>query len=218
MTREEIKKIIEAFLFVSDSPVSVNDMSSVIEEVESAVIRDLVLELKSEYEAQGRCFTVNEIAGGFQLAADPYYAPWIRKFLGKEKAQKLSMPALETLAIVAYKQPLTKSEIEIIRGVNIDGVIENLLEKNLIRTSGRKEAPGRPFVYSTTDEFLIHFGLRGLSDLPKLKEFTEKDIDAGDKALIVDNITATQDVPAQNSGAQNTDGGENGPDPAAKTN
>ena len=189
MTKEEAKKIIEAFLFASDAPVGINEMAAVLEDIDSALIRDMVYELKGEYESQGRSFTITEIAGGFQLVADAYYAPWIKKLLGKDRPQRLSMPALETLAIIAYKQPLTRSEIETIRGVNIDGVIENLLEKNLIKTSGRREAPGRPFVYSTTDEFLIHFGLRSLEDLPKLKEFTEKDIQLGDKGLIVENIS-----------------------------
>ena len=156
--------------------------------MQSTLIRDLVYELKNEYEIQKRSFTIAEIAGGFQLVTDSYYAPWIKRLLIKEKTQRLSMPAMETLAIIAYKQPLTKSEMETIRGVNIDGVIENLLEKNLIKTSGRREAPGRPFIYTTTDEFLVHFGLKSLEDLPKLKEFTEKDIQLGGNDVVVQNI------------------------------
>jgi len=189
MTREEVKRIIEALLFANDSPVSINDMAAALEDVDSTLIRDLVFELKNEYGNQKRSFTITEVAGGFQLVADPYYAPWIKKLIGKEKTQRLSMPSLETLAIVAYKQPITRSEIEAIRGVNVDGIIESLLEKNLIKTSGRREAPGRPFVYTTTDEFLVHFGLRSLEDLPKLKEFTEKDIQLGDKDMIIENLT-----------------------------
>lgn len=188
MTKEEAKRIIEALLFASNSPVGINDLASVLEGVDSTLIRDLVYELKNEYESQGRSFGIIEIAGGFQLAADSYYAPWIRKLLGKDRAQRLSMPALETLAIIAYKQPLTRSEIEAIRGVNVDGVLENLLEKNLIKTSGRKEAPGRPFVYTTTEEFLVHFGLKSLEDLPRLKEFTEKDIQTGEKGVDTWNL------------------------------
>lgn len=182
MTKEEAKRIIEALLFATNKPVSINDMVTALEDVDAvdaALVRDLLGELNSEYEAQNRSFGIAEIAGGFQLVADAYYAPWIKKLLNREKAQRLSAPALETLAIIAYKQPVTRSEIEGIRGVNVDGVVESLLEKNLIKTSGRREAPGRPFVYAVTEEFLVHFGLRSLEDLPKLKEFTEKDIEIG---------------------------------------
>lgn len=187
MTKEEAKRIIEALLFASNEPVSINDMTEVIEDVDSTVIRDIVYELKGEYETQNKSFSIKEVAGGFQIFTDAYYAPWIKKLLGREKAQRLSMPSLETLAIIAYKQPLTRSEIESIRGVNVDGVIENLTEKNLIKISGRREAPGRPFVYTTTEEFLIHFGLKSLKDLPGLKEFTEADIKTGQESIVVSN-------------------------------
>ncbi len=206
MTRDEIKRIIEALLFASDRPVTVNEVALTLEDVESVMIRDLFLELKGEYESQLRSFTITEVAGGFQLVADPFYAPWIRKLLGKDKAQRLSMPSLETLAIIAYKQPLTKSEIEAIRGVNVDGIVDSLLEKNLVRTAGRKEAAGRPFFYSTTDEFLVHFGLRSLTDLPQLREFTEKDIETGEKEMIIENIATVKEKEPSN-----------GPDTPAKT-
>jgi len=189
MTNEEAKRIIEALLFATNKTVPVNDISNVLEDVEPAVIRDLLNELDKEYEGQGRSFGIAEIAGGFQLVADAYYAPWIKKLLNKERTQRLSMPALETLAIIAYKQPITRSEIETIRGVNVDGIIDSLAEKNLIKTSGRKEAPGRPFFYAITDEFLTHFGLRALEDLPKLREFTEKDIEAGQKDIIIEKLS-----------------------------
>lgn len=185
MTNEEAKRIIEALLFASDRPIGIDEITAVLEDVDSRVVRDIVYELKNEYETQRRSFTLTEVAGGFQMVSDTYYAPWIKKLLASERTQRLSMPSLETLAIIAYKQPLTRSEMETIRGVNIDGVIENLLEKNLIRTHGRKEAPGRPFYYVTTEEFLMHFGLKSLQDLPPLKEFTEKDIELGDKGVIV---------------------------------
>ncbi|NQU73160.1 MAG: SMC-Scp complex subunit ScpB [Candidatus Omnitrophica bacterium] len=190
MTNEEAKRIIEALLFATHSPVSINELTSTLEDVDSRVVRDLVYELKTEYENQNRSFSITEIAGGFQIITDSCYASWIRKLIGKEKTQRLSMPSLETLAIVVYKQPLTRSEIETIRGVNIEGILEGLLEKKLIKTSGRKEAPGRPFVYTTTEQFLIHFGLKSLEDLPKLKEFAEKDVQAGEKDLIVENLTS----------------------------
>ena len=199
MTREEAKRIIEALLFASSSPITANELAQTLEDRtfpvwtgksilldrDPAAIKELVNELNAEYQAQNRSFSITEIAGGFQLTADSYYAPWIKKLLIREETRRLSMPALETLAVIAYKQPITRSEIEVIRGVNVDGVIDNLLEKHLIRESGRKEAPGRPFMYSVTDEFLGHFGLKSLEDLPKLKEFTAEDIEIGSKDIII---------------------------------
>ncbi|MEI8176473.1 MAG: SMC-Scp complex subunit ScpB [Candidatus Omnitrophota bacterium] len=212
MTKDEIKRIIEALLFASDRPVTVNDITSIIEEVDSITIRDLAYELKADYEAQNRCFTVTEIAGGFQLVADPFYAPWIRKLLGKDKAQKLSMAALETLAIIAYKQPMTKAEVEAIRGVNVERIVDNLQEKLLIKTNGRKEGPGRPFLYATTDEFLVHFGLRGLGDLPLLREFTEKDIEVGEREMIIENLSPETGAIKPESAQQNVEDGQVSPD------
>lgn len=189
MTKEEAIKIIEALLFASSKPVMANELAQTLEDFDSNAVKELINELNAEYQTQNRSFSVTEIAGGFQLTADTYYAPWIKKLLIKEEARRLSMPALETLAVIAYKQPITRSEIEIIRGVNVDGVIDNLIEKKLIRESGRKEAPGRPFMYSVTDEFLGHFGLKSLEDLPKLKEFTEADIQTGQKDLVIEKET-----------------------------
>jgi len=186
MTKEEAKRIIEALLFATNKPVALTEIAEVLEGFDTVAIRGIINELNSEYQGQNRSFSVAEIAGGFQLIADTYYAPWVKKLITKEKTQRLSMPALETLAIIAYKQPLTRSEIETIRGVNIDGIIENLLEKNLIKTSGRREAPGRPFVYTVTDGFLTHFGLKSLEDLPKLKEFTEADIQVGTNDIVIE--------------------------------
>ncbi|MBI4336045.1 MAG: SMC-Scp complex subunit ScpB [Candidatus Omnitrophica bacterium] len=194
MTKEEAKRIIEAILFSSNKPVVLNELAAALEESDTAAVKGMVGELESEYRSQNRSFGVIEIAGGFQLAADTYYAPWIKKLLTKEKQQRLSMPTLETLAIIAYKQPITRSEIETIRGVNIDGIIENLLEKGMIRTSGRREAPGRPFVYSVTDDFLSHFGIMSLGDLPKLKEFTEADIQAGENDMVIKKENAKDGI------------------------
>jgi len=193
MTKEEAKRIIEALLFATNKPVALTEIAEVLENIDTVAIRDMINELNSEYQGQNRSFGIAEIAGGFQLVADTYYAPWVKKLITKEKTQRLSMPALETLAIIAYKQPLTRSEIETIRGVNIDGIIENLLEKNLIKTSGRREAPGRPFVYTVTDEFLTHFGLKSLEDLPQLKEFTETDIQIGQNDVIIEKLTGGND-------------------------
>ncbi|PIU42002.1 MAG: SMC-Scp complex subunit ScpB [Candidatus Omnitrophica bacterium CG07_land_8_20_14_0_80_42_15] len=180
MTREEAKKVIEALLFASNKPVSINNFSEILEDIDSREIRELLNELKKEYEDTQKPVSITEIAGGFQFATDPYYAPWIRKLYKQDKHSRISMPALETLAVIAYRQPITRSEIEAIRGVNVDGVIHSLLERALIKTCGRKETAGRPILYSTTTEFLKHFGLNSLNELPKLKEFSEADIKLGE--------------------------------------
>jgi len=181
MTNEEAKKILEVLLFSSDRPLNVSHMSEVLEEKDPKATRELANELKKEYEESNRPVSIIEVAGGFQLATDPYYAPWIRKMYKQDKASRLSMPALETLAIIAYRQPITRSEIEAIRGVNVDGVIHSLLERSLIKSAGRKDAPGRPILYNTTSEFMRHFGVNSLEDLPKLKEFSETDIKLGEE-------------------------------------
>jgi segregation and condensation protein B len=113
-----------------------------------------------------------EVAGGWQMITYTGFAPFLKKLFKDRQAERLSRPALESLAIIAYKQPLTRSEIEDLRNVNVDGVMKSLTDKNLIRICGRKKIPGRPFVYGTTREFLMHFGLNSLEDLPKMEEFT----------------------------------------------
>ncbi len=176
MDSEEAKRVIEALLFVSDKPVSIDTLCDVLKDVEPAQIRDIIMELQGEYRSSGRSFGVKEIAGGFQMLTDPIYSRWISA-LYKRGSDRLTGPSLETLAIVAYKQPITRSDIEIIRGVNVDGVLRTLEERSLIKTKGRLDAPGRPILYVTTNEFLQHFGLRSLEELPNLKEFQESDLD-----------------------------------------
>lgn len=176
MDRDEAKRILEAVLFVSDKPVSINTLKDVLQEIEPTEIRTLIEELNKEYESSNRSFKIQEIAGGFQMLTDPLYSRWITA-LYKKAPDRLTGPGLETLAIIAYKQPITKSEIEAIRGVNVDGVLNTLEERGLIKTRGRLETPGRPILYGTTSEFLERFGLKSLEELPKLKEFNESDLD-----------------------------------------
>ncbi len=193
MTNEETKKIIEVLLFSSNRPLSINELREVLEDVDSRLIRDLLDEMKKEYESSNRPVSLVEVAGGFQLTTDPYYAPWIRKLYKQDRHARLSMPSLETLSIIAYKQPITRSEIEAIRGVSVEGVLHNLLERSLIRTAGRKDVIGRPILYATSSEFLRHFGLNSLEGLPKLKEFTEADIKLGEaKELQMDKGEANE--------------------------
>lgn len=176
MDREQAKKIIEALLFVSDKPVSIDALREVLKDVEPTDIRAITEELNNEYSSSGRSFSIKEIAGGFQMLTDPIYSKWVAE-LYKRPADRLRGPGLETLAIIAYKQPITRTEIEAIRGVNVDGVLHTLEERELIRTRGRLDAPGRPILYGTTTEFLQYFGLKSLEELPKLKEFNESDLD-----------------------------------------
>ncbi len=173
MNKEEAKKIIEALLFASDRPLVLDEIKEVLEEFNQPEIKDLIFELKNEYETSGHAFQIREIAQGYQLTTDSTYAPWLKKLYKIHHKERLTTPSLETLAIVAYKQPITRTEIELIRGVNVDGVINTLLERNLVKIAGRKEVIGRPFVYGTTREFLEYFGLKSLEDLPKLEEFVE---------------------------------------------
>lgn len=176
MDRDQAKKIIEAVLFVSDKPLSIDTLKEVLKDMQPTDIRAIVENLNKEYAASGRSFSIKEIAGGFQMMTDPIYSKSISA-LYKRPPDRLTGPGLETLAIIAYKQPITRSGIEAIRGVNVDGVLRTLEERALIRTRGRLEAPGRPILYGTTNEFLQLFGLKSLEDLPKLKEFQESDLD-----------------------------------------
>jgi len=210
METEQSKKIIEALLFVSDKPVSLDALKDVLKGLESTEIRSIIEELNAEYSSSGRSFSIKEIAGGFQMLTDPVYSRWISA-LYKRPPDRLTGPSLETLAIIAYKQPLTRSQIELIRGVNSDGVLHTLEERSFIRSRGRLEAPGRPILYGTTAEFLQHFGLKSLDELPKLKEFQESDLDfvkEKEKHDVIDTATGAlepQGTPA--AGAHPIEGG-----------
>ena len=179
MDKIEARRIIEALLFASEKPITIEQIKDVLEEIDSRDIRAFLMELKLEYENLGKSFKIYEVAGGFQMATEPAYAEYLKKFYKVKYKDRLSRPALETLAIVAYRQPITRADIEDIRGVNVDGVIKTLLDRSLIRIVGRKDAPGRPIIYGTTKEFLDRFGLNSLSELPRLSEFTESDLNLG---------------------------------------
>lgn len=170
MDKNEIKQVLEALIFVSDKPLTVFQIREVAGGVSEQDIRQAISELNQEYESTNRSFVIQEVAGGFRMATRPELAPWLKSFYKVKVKERLTRPSLETLAIIAYKQPVTKPEIEAIRGVNTDGVIATLLERNLLKIAGRKDSPGRPLLYATTDEFLAHFGLGGISDMPKLPE------------------------------------------------
>jgi len=169
---DNIKAVIEALLFSSEKPLMVDQIRKVLDDLAGEQIRDKILELKDEYERFNRGMRIYEVAGGYQMITSPVFATFLRKlYKGPQSAEKLSKPALETLAIIAYKQPLSKLEIESLRKVNVDGVMATLLDKTLIRVTGRKKAPGRPKVYGTSREFLEYFGLKSLEELPKIDNF-----------------------------------------------
>jgi len=172
MEREEIKSVLESLLFVADGPLTVQRFAEVMDGVEKATIQALLRELQSDFDAPSRGVQLVEVAGGYQLRTAKVNAEWVKKFLGGRPA-RMGRATLETLAIVAYRQPITKAEIEAIRGVDVDGVITTLLERNLIRAVARKDVPGRPFLYGTTAEFLQLFNLKDLTELPTLKETDE---------------------------------------------
>lgn len=158
-------------MLASEKPLDLEQIRAVLEDLSLDEARRLVEELKGEYEQVGRGIRIVEVAGGFRMITAAEFAPFLKKLFKDRHVERLSKPALETLAIIAYKQPLTRGEIELLRNVNVDGVIKSLLEKNLIRIMGRKKAPGRPCVYGTTKLFLEHFGLVSLDALPKIEEF-----------------------------------------------
>jgi len=169
----ELKPIVEALLFVSGDPLSVGRLSDVTGESNKDRLEKLIMELTGEYARANRGLQLVEVAGGYQITTRSEMAPWIKEMEKIKIASRLSRPGLETLAIVAYKQPITRSEIELIRGVDTAGVLRTLLERKLVKIVGRKEVAGRPIVYGSTREFLQYFGLPNLSALPTLKEFSD---------------------------------------------
>ncbi|HAM50582.1 MAG TPA: SMC-Scp complex subunit ScpB [Nitrospiraceae bacterium] len=174
MEDQEKKSLLEALLFLSGEPITVSSLKS-ITDMDEPEIRRTIDELISDYKSRDGGVLITEIANGYQMVTNIRYAPWLRKLRGSQGSSKLSMPALETLAIIAYKQPIIKAEVEQIRGVNSDGIIKSLLERRLIRILGRKEAPGKPLLYGTTKEFLQYFGLKDLTELPTLKDLTREE-------------------------------------------
>lgn len=172
MEREELKSIVESLLFVADGPVTIQRLGEVLDGASRDEIRSVLEDLTDELESGRRGIRLVEVAGGYQMRTAKANADWVKKFLGGRPA-RMGRATLETLAIVAYRQPITKAEIEAIRGVDVDGVITTLLDRNLVRAVARKDVPGRPFLYGTTQEFLELFNLRDLSQLPALKDAEE---------------------------------------------
>ena len=171
--RDELKPAIEALLFVAEEPLPVKQFCKVLGGVNEDEVRAALVELQNEYEERGGGLDIREIAGGWRFSTRPQFHEFVRKYLKTRPSARLSLPALETLAVIAYKQPVTIPEILEIRGVTSSSAIKTLLERRLIVTKGRKETVGRPMLYGTSKEFLIHFGLRDLSDLPSMEDFAD---------------------------------------------
>lgn len=187
-----LRGIIEALLFISEKPVMLEQLKEVVEGVSTQEIRELIVSLKEEYANKKSGISIVEIAGGYQMLSNPDYVMYVKKFYRTRRKEKLSKPALETLAIVAYKQPVTRLDIELIRGVNSDGVIAHLLGKGLIKIGGRKDVPGRPYIYGITKQFLEYFGLKSLDDLPKLEDFSSLQPADGDEATQEEPLEANE--------------------------
>jgi segregation and condensation protein B len=161
--------VVEALLFASDAPLEPERIRDVLDLGGVAEARALVDELRARYDDGNRALSIAEVAGGYRMVTRPELAPWLVRLARARTRVRLSRASLEALAIIAYKQPVSRPEVDAIRGVNSEGVLDSLMERRLVRIAGRKEAPGRPFLYETTREFLIAFGLRDLHDLPKVE-------------------------------------------------
>ena len=181
-----LKRVLESILFASQRPVSTKDLHGILKsaaEIEKAdpnaarfsgikesTLRAAIEELGAECAHPSRAYELRETAVGWQLVTKPQFSPWLRQLFPEYRSARLSAPAMETLAIIAYRQPITRADIEVIRGVAVDGVLQTLLDRGLVKISGRAEVPGRPLLYETTQNFMDHFGLRNLDELPNVME------------------------------------------------
>lgn len=169
----KIKPIVEALIFASDLPLAENRIKNIIEELTIKQIQEIVEQLNIDYEQDNRAFQIKKIGGGFQFVTRPEFSNYIKKYYKGRSKSRLSRAGLETLAIIAFKQPISRPEIDGIRGVNSDGVVKTLLERSLIQISGRSDNVGHALLYGTTHEFLSYFGVNDVSELPKPKEIEE---------------------------------------------
>lgn len=193
----QYKGALEALLFISDKPITVDQFGAALPELKPQEIVELLKGLQDDYLQRQAGMVIVEIAGGWQMLSSGHVAGYIREFYKTKSKEKLSRQALETLAIIAYKQPTGRADVEVIRGVNSDGTVAHLLNKGLIQIVGRKEVPGRPFLYGTTKEFLDYFGLKSLDDLPKIQEFTQLGVDAPQAIASPEQVAAIEEQAAQ---------------------
>ncbi|MGC1481852.1 MAG: SMC-Scp complex subunit ScpB [Chthoniobacterales bacterium] len=210
-----LKHIVEALVFASEKPVSAKEIGTVLRGAAAASPEDPLLaqfakakeneltdaidELSADYVEANRAFEVRETATGWQLVSSPRFAPWLRQLFPESKPARLSAPALETLAIIAYRQPVTRADIEAVRGVAVDGVMQTILDRGLVRIAGRSELPGRPLLYETTTFFMEHFGLRNLDDLPNATELRQAAIAAAQESKPPPLEGEAPEIPADQS-------------------
>lgn len=173
MDHEYRKQIVEGLIFASDVPISENKIASIVEELTPKQVNTIVEELNSEYSKNSRAFLITKVAGGFQLITRKDLAPWMKQLYKGRMRPRLSQASLESLAIIAFRQPVSRVEVDAIRGVNSGGVLKNLLERNLIAIAGRADGPGKPLIYGTTREFLRYIGINDIAELPKPREIEE---------------------------------------------
>src|SRR6476620_5899506 len=202
-----LNRVLEALLFGAQKPLTTRELVAAIKgagdadelspnefaKTNEAEVAAALEELKIEYIEQQRAFQLMERAEGWQLASDPAYAPWVRQLFPAAKPARLTPPSLETLAIIAYRQPITRADIEAVRGVAVDGVLQNLMERGLVKIAGRAEVPCRPLIYETTEFFLEHFGLRDLNELPNAEELRTRYLPVAPKT---ENVAPTETEPA----------------------
>lgn len=195
----ELLSVIEAILFSAQKALTLKEIRAAFAEAQDEEAAELVRgfrrvkedqiekaigELQAEYAAQNRSFTVQQVAGGWQVVTLPPFAPWVRPLVSEVRVTRLSQPALETLAIISYRQPITRADIESVRGVAVDGVMQTLLERGLVTITGRAEVPGRPMLFGTTRRFLEYFGLADLSELPNATELRRPHAPAAEPAPV----------------------------------
>ena len=173
MDLKKSRRIIEALLFASGEPLTVEQIVSAVDGLDAKSAGTLLSELQSHYDKGKHGFQLVEVQNGYQLTTRADYSEWVRRLFAKRISSRLTTAALEALAIVAYHQPVTRADVEEIRGVNSDSVLNSLIERKIVTIAGRKDVPGRPLLYATTDAFLRHFGLRDLTDLPSLEELSD---------------------------------------------
>lgn len=212
MENQDLSKIIETLLFITDEPLTLSRIAKICDINDEKKVEEIIEEIKHNYDLQNRALTIVKVAGGWQMTTRPEYSLWVRKLYSTRLTTRLSNAALEVLGIVAYRQPVTKAEIEAIRGVDSSGPIDTLLERRLITSIGRKEVVGRPIMYGTTDEFLKHFGLNSLDDLPKLDTIVDEklleSIEQKIKQLsddVAKNIDVTQNISENSKSVDVTD-------------
>jgi segregation and condensation protein B len=198
--------VVEALLFASEAPVEAERIQEVLDLPSAGQARELVQMLVERLDGQGRALQIIEVGGGYRLVTRPEVAPWLVKLARSRTRSRLSRSALETLAIIAYRQPASRPDIDAVRGVNSEAVLDNLLDRRMVRIAGRKDSPGRPFLYETTRDFLVAFGLRDLTDLPKVEG----------ELVIPEGPTDAAAAPSQHEGGENppgtaTDAGQQDP-------